>query len=259
MSRVTYCSVSSAICAKNGSSAACALRGRPARAAPGRRASSRSAAPASCRRPSSDGSRRRCDRACRPSPSPGGSAAPCRRAAVVAGARVLAQQEQQLARPRELRRVAEPAAPLVEDCWNCWRVSSRARRSPGGGDRPARCHRGEPRRRSRRGGLHDLPRPRARRGAISLQHIHEAGPSPLRRRRKIGAAVERLQIGGQPHAHRPAAGAGRRLHERHVDAIHVRTFFAIELHRHEVAFSTPRSPRSSNDSCSMTWHQWQVA
>ena len=35
---------------------------------------------------------------------------------VVAGARVLAQQEQQLARARKLRRVAKPAAAAIEAC-----------------------------------------------------------------------------------------------------------------------------------------------
>ena len=53
-------------------------RSAPAPAAPGRRASSRNAAPASARRPSSDGSRRRGDRACRPWPSPRAWRRPCR-------------------------------------------------------------------------------------------------------------------------------------------------------------------------------------
>ena len=89
------------------------LRDTPARAAPGRRASSRNAARASCRPPSSGGSRRRCGRACRRAPSTAASARPSR-AHIVAGSLVLAQQEQQLARSRKLRRVAEAAAPGVE-------------------------------------------------------------------------------------------------------------------------------------------------
>ena len=40
-----------------------------------------------------------------------------------------------------------------------------------------------------------------------------------------------LQIRRQPHAHRPAARAGRRLHERHVHAIDVRPLLAIDLDR----------------------------
>ena len=61
------------------------------------------------RRPNSDGSRRRCDRACRRAPSPAACAATISARRVVAGARVLAQQEQQLGRPRKFRRVAEAA------------------------------------------------------------------------------------------------------------------------------------------------------
>ena len=58
-----------------------APRGTPARAAPGRRASSRSAAPANRRPRSTDGTRRRRGRASRRRPSPEGCAPPSRRAA----------------------------------------------------------------------------------------------------------------------------------------------------------------------------------
>ena len=67
-----------------------------------------------------------------------------------------------------------------------------------------------------------------------LQDVDETRPAPPRRRREIRAAVERLQLGREPHAHRPTAGAGGRLHEGHVDAIDVRPLFAIDLDRHEV-------------------------
>ena len=81
--------------------------------------------------------------------------------------------------------------------------------------------------------------------AISLEDVDEPGPSPLRRRREIRAAVERLQLGRQPDAHRPSARSGRRLHERHVDAIDVRPLFAIDLDRHEMLVEhAPRSRRS---------------
>ena len=95
--------------------------------------------------------------------------------------------------------------------------------------------------------------------AISLQDVDEPGPAPLRRRREVGAAVERLQVRRQPDAHRPAAGSGRRLHERHVDAIDVGPLLAIDFDRDEVLVEHARRSSSfSNDSCSITWHQWQV-
>ena len=95
--------------------------------------------------------------------------------------------------------------------------------------------------------------------AISWSTSANAGPPLLRRRREVGAAVERLQLRRQPHAHRPAAAARRRLHERHVDAVDVGPLFAIHLDRaRSRAFSTPRCAASSNDSCSITWHQWHV-
>ena len=92
-----------------------------------------------------------------------------------------------------------------------------------------------------------------------LQDVDEPRPAPPRRRRKVGAAVERLQLRRQPDAHRPAARSGRRLHERHVDAIDVGPLLAIDLDRHEVLVQHARRPPSfSNDSCSITWHQWHV-
>ena len=67
-----------------------------------------------------------------------------------------------------------------------------------------------------------------------LEHLGETGTTPARARRIVGAAVKRLERRRQPDAHRPAAGAGRRLHERHVDAIDVRPFFPVDLDRHEI-------------------------
>ena len=212
-------------------------RGTRARAAPGRRASSRSAARATRRRPSSDGSRRRCDRACRPSAIARSVVQRHVARVGVAGARVLAQQEQQLARPRKLRRAAEPAAPRVERRARTAAARPIERRRHGGTVAPAAAPRSAHCRRSVRlaDGL-DHCRPLVAPGARDLvQHVDEPRPPPARRRREVRAAVERLQLGRQPHAHRPAAGAGRRLHERHVDAIHVRALFAIDLDRDEVA------------------------
>ena len=160
-------------------------------------------------------------------------------AAPVAGERVRAQQKQQLGRPRKLRRAAEPAVPRVERLRERRDARHRARR----GRRPARG-RARPRRRrvacrSRsRTVSAELHRRRARSfcqaRASCCEQLDEPGPAPPRRRRKVGAAEERLQVGRQPHAHRPAAGAGRGLDEHHVDAIDVRPLLAIDLDRHEV-------------------------
>ena len=91
------------------------------------------------------------------------------------------------------------------------------------------------------------------------EELQEAGPAPARRGRKVGAAEEGLERRREPHAHRPAARAGGRLHEGHVDPVHVGPLLAVHLDRHEVARSAARATSSfSNDSCAITWHQWQV-
>ena len=63
----------------------------------------------------------------------------------------------------------------------------------------------------------------------ALQDFGEAGLPVAILRRKIGAAEERLQVGREPDAHRPAAAAGRRLHEGHVDAVDVGPLFAVDF------------------------------
>ena len=149
------------------------------------------------------------------------------------GARVLAQQEQQLARPRELRRVAKAAAAGIEGSLELLQRGGQGLGARGARVRLPLGQHGEP--------LHDLHRrlrhrepllaPRAR---DLQQHVSEAGPASLRSRREVGAAIERAQVGREPHAHGPAARAGGDLHEGHVDPIHVGTLLAIHLHRNEV-------------------------
>ena len=65
------------------------------------------------------------------------------------------------------------------------------------------------------------------------EQVEEPRPAPSRRRRKIGAAEKRLELRRQEDRHRPSAGSGRRLHERHVDAVDVRPLLAVDLDRHE--------------------------
>ena len=50
---------------------------------------------------------------------------------------------------------------------------------------------------------------------------------------KVGAAGERLEFRRQKDRHGPAAAAGRRLDESHVGGVHVGTFLAVHLDRHE--------------------------
>ena len=63
---------------------------------------------------------------------------------------------------------------------------------------------------------------------------------------------------GHEHGHRPAAGAGDRLDGVHVDAVDVRALFAVDLDVHEELVHQRGGGASSNDSCAMTWHQWQA-
>jgi hypothetical protein len=145
---------------------------------------------------------------------------------------VLAQQEQQFARTRKFRRIAKAAAARVE---RLLELLQRFRQRTFFGVTAvvlaARHHREAiDDLRSRLQDLRAIVTP----GAADLrEHVDEGRPPILGGRRIVGAAVERLQVGRQPHAHRPAAGAGRGLHERHVDPIDIRPLFAIDLDRNE--------------------------
>ncbi len=145
----------------------------------------------------------------------------------------LAQEEQQLARARKFRSAAESTPRLVE---GLRKVRHAFLQRIGAWHAAAGRHGTQP---------SDLFREIFRRElhlrALRVPHtddlaknLRKSRPSPTRVRREVGASVERLQIWRQPHAHRPAARAGRRLHERHVDAIDVGPLFAIDLDRNEI-------------------------
>ena len=153
---------------------------------------------------------------------------------VVARARGLAQEKQQLARTRKLRRAAKPAARLVE---RLRELRDTFLQRIGVGHVSARRHRSQP-----SDLLGEIFSRQLHFGALLLPHaddlakdLRKSRPAPPRVGREIRAAVKRLEIGRQPHAHRPAARPGRRLHERHVDAIDVGPLFAIHLDRDEIA------------------------
>ena len=74
-----------------------------------------------------------------------------------------------------------------------------------------------------------LPEP-----ADLLEQLEKTWPAETRVRRKISAAEKRLQIRREKNIHRPAAAAGRGLHERHVNFVHVRPLLAVHLDADEM-------------------------
>ena len=66
------------------------------------------------------------------------------------------------------------------------------------------------------------------------EHVGETWFTELGHRRKVGAAVKWLEVGREPDVERPAAAAGRGLHEGHVDFVHVGAFLAVELDADEM-------------------------
>ena len=71
---------------------------------------------------------------------------------------------------------------------------------------------------------------RARPSATLAEHPGEAGHPRASRRRKVGAAEERLELGREEDRHRPAAvPALKRLDRRHVDLVEVGPLLAVDL------------------------------
>ena len=173
---------------------------------------------------------------------------------------------------------ASPCAAVVAQQQADREVGGELRRAPAG----RRCASSKARLQARHGGRDDAPdraggwpRPRRRRdrGSIcartartsasrglratragSLRRSRWMSPSSVEEtvpraprpvaRREIGAAEERLAIGRQPDAHRPAARSGERLHRAHVDRVDVGPLLAIDLDADVVAVHEgARSPR----------------
>ena len=161
----------------------------------------------------------------------------------------LPQQEEQLGRPGKLGGPAEAAMPRVEggcELLHACRegVDAGNRRGRSGTARDVACrrrlHPAQPFE-QRVGRLRQLTAAgRPARGDLP-QHVGKSRPPPARVRREVGAAEERLQIRRQPDAHRPAARAGRGLHERHVDAVDVGALLPVHLDRHEVLVQQRRN------------------
>ena len=155
---------------------------------------------------------------------------PQRHVARVAVARscVLAHQEEELRRTWKFRRVAETTVPLVESLTELLQGALQRLRSRRRPRRSGLLHRAQLRR-QRFGRLLDLRTFRPPDARNLAEDVDESRPPPSRRRREIGAAVKRLQVRRQPHAHRPTTRTGCRLNERHVHAVDVGALFTIDL------------------------------
>ena len=183
------------------------------------------------------------------------------RGSVCAGAGVLAEQEQQLGRARKLRRIAEPAAASVEGL-----LELPARRRRARGRRPTAPLPPSPfdstaSRPSDLGGRADDVLALLAPGAGDLLERRPGNPGvPPGGRREVGAAVERLAasgvshtlIGQPPRRSWPARTSCRRGRRRDAPRDPPSRTTKSRL-------STLAVAASSNDSCSITWHQWQVA
>ncbi len=71
------------------------------------------------------------------------------------------------------------------------------------------------------------------------QHLGEAAHAGPVLGGKVGAPVERLQLGSQEHRQRPAARTGQHVHGAHVDAVQVGAFLAVNLDADEVLVHQP--------------------
>ena len=142
----------------------------------------------------------------------------------------LAQQEQQFRGTRELRRAAEAATLAVE---RRLELPHRGREGVGTGHRGRllRPRRGEASKAIGQAGrrTHDAIAVLLPGTADFFQHRREARPPVPAVRRKVRAAVERLEVRREPDAHRPSARPGGRLHEQHVHAVHVGALLAVHL------------------------------
>ena len=62
-----------------------------------------------------------------------------------------------------------------------------------------------------------------------LQHLGEGRAAVARLFRKVGAAPERLCVGGEEHGERPAALLAELVQRRHVDGVDVGALLAVDL------------------------------
>ena len=153
-----------------------------------------------------------------------------RSASVTTGAHVGPQQQVEAHRAGELRRGSEPAPTVVVPR----RRAGRPRRSTA-----ARSGRARPRPAS--GSLRRASTSCADCAARSSRRLRQAsstarqsctnpGTPGHRLRGEVGAAEERLAVGGHEDRHRPAARARHRLGGLHVDRVDVGSLLPVDLH-----------------------------
>ena len=158
---------------------------------------------------------------------------------LVVAAKVLAQEELQRGRRRELRRAAE-ASPLG--------VELPAQRTGGVAEQALgqRVGRG-PHLARGLDRIDELPGRGRRRGAALAieirdrrEHVGERRHPVARLRREVRAAEERLALRGQKDRHRPAAVPGQRHDRVHVERVDVRPLLAVDLDVDEALVHEPR-------------------
>ena len=154
-----------------------------------------------------------------------------RSASLAAGAHVGAQQQVEAHRARELRR-RRRSRPTGRrggrPSWSTARVDGREV-GPGPAASRERVARAGPRRAARPASARSARRLRQA-SSTAWQQLHEARTPGHRLGGEVGAAEERLAVGGHEDRHRPAARAGHRLGGLHVDGVDVGSLLAVDLH-----------------------------
>src|SRR5262249_49474183 len=68
----------------------------------------------------------------------------------------------------------------------------------------------------------------------SLEQSRKAGAPVTIFRRKVRSADERLELGREPHRHRPASTTRGGLHVSHIDTIDIGTLLAIDFDGYKI-------------------------
>ncbi len=165
-----------------------------------------------------------------------------REGARVTGARVMAQQELEHHRRRELRGAAEAAAGAVVLRREVGHRGVEGGRHGRGVERLGVAH-GRPLAERARDALGGGGEPAAVAGprvVDGTQHLAERRHAVARLGRVVGAGVERSALMVEEHRHGPAAVAGQRLRRGHVDGVDVGPLLAVHLHRDVVPVQVRR-------------------
>ena len=139
---------------------------------------------------------------------------------------MVAEQELEDHRRRELRCAAEAAVLIVELAPQCVEGGVETGGVDGGGGQGGRSGVGEPARDRARGPAYPL-------AVVAPGRRHRVEEPGEPGGRVVGAAVERLARRGEEARHGPATLARHRLGGRHVDRVDVRPLLAVDLDRHE--------------------------